>query len=164
MKKSVNKHKRKQIFSNPKVQIKIVITFAFLAVLYATANYYIAKGTLWSFSADVLQLDLSETNRDDVNMLLKQQSETLNLQLLLFTALTCIVVTLGGLLMSHRLGGPIYQLRRYLRALTDGSTDPHRIRFRKHDFFHDLADAFNNYQEYQGLVPPEVEAKQEEQD
>ncbi|MCK5850495.1 MAG: methyl-accepting chemotaxis protein, partial [Kiritimatiellae bacterium] len=140
-------YRRKQFFSNPRVQSKVILTFAFLAVLYAATNFYIAKSTLWSFSADVLQLSLSEDIRRDVDLLVQQQSSTLNIQLGVFTMLLVTVVTLGGIVMSHRLGGPIYQLKQYLGKMADGTGKPQRIRFRKLDFFHDLAVAFNTFQE-----------------
>lgn len=153
------RYRRTQFLSNPKVQIKIILVFAVLGILYAGTNYYIAKSTLWSVTSDILRLPLSGANRDDVNLLINQQCLTLDMQLGLFTTLVVTVLILAGVFMSHRLGGPIYQLTTYLAQMTEGTVVPRRIRFRKQDFFHDLADRFNSFQESQGIVPPQEAGK-----
>jgi len=149
------RYKRRQVFSNPRMQSKIIITFALLSVLYSATNYYVARSTLWALSSDVLRLPLPDPIRADIDLLVQQQGSTLDLQLGLFTVLIITVVTLGGIFMSHRLGGPIYQLKKYLREMATGTVEPRRIRFRKHDFFDDLATAFNTFQESRGIIPPE---------
>jgi len=44
--------------------------------------------------------------------------------------------------LSHRFAGPIYALRRALREIALGEK-PRRLKFRKHDFWHGLADEYN---------------------
>jgi len=155
MKTEKNRNRRRNILSNPKVQLRIVLFFALLASLYAATNYYIAMKALNSLAGDVLALPLSNAQRYDIGVMLTNQSEVLNLQLALFTFLIIFMICLGGVLLSHRIGGPIYRIREHLNALADGRVQPQRIHFRKGDFFHDLADAFNRYQEKQGLVAPD---------
>lgn len=147
--------RRRQILSNPREQLKIVATFVVLAVLYTATNYFVAKGTLWSLSSDILQLPLSAANQADVNVIVEQQSLTLDMQLGLFTLLVVAMLSLAGLLMSHRLAGPIYQLKTYLRLMAHGEVKPRHIRFRKQDFFNDLAERFNDFQQSQGILPPD---------
>jgi hypothetical protein len=146
-------HRRRRILSNPREQLKIVVAFFVLAVLYAATNYGIAKGVLWSVSSDLMGVPLSPANRADVDMILEQQALTVDMQLALFTVLILVTLTLAGLLMSHRLAGPLYQLRTYLRLMARGEVTPRHIRFRKQDFFHDLAAAFNDFQRSRGIVP-----------
>lgn len=152
------KTRRRQMLSNPRVQLRIILTFTLLAVLYAGTNYYVAKSALWSFSAEVQQLPLSQSNRADVDLIVEQQQTTLNLQLGLFTVLIVSMLSLSGLFMSHRLGGPIYQLKTYLRQMSNGDGTPRRIHFRKDDFFHDLAEAFNRFQSAHDILPADDEA------
>jgi methyl-accepting chemotaxis protein len=154
MKKPTHSRHRKQLFSNPAVQGRIMAAVAVLAVLYGATAYYMSRSALWSLSGEVLRLPLSDVNRADVRLLLEQQSLTLNIQMALFIVLVIMMLMLGGLLMSHRIGGPIYQLVTYLRQMARGTVEPRRIRFRKHDFFHELADAFNDFQEGRGILRP----------
>jgi hypothetical protein len=44
--------------------------------------------------------------------------------------------------LSHRFAGPIYALRRALRELAQGEK-PRKLKFRKRDFWHGLADDYN---------------------
>ena len=150
MKSGKKRNRRRNILSNPAAQLRIVLFFALLAGLYAATNYYIAMKALNTLAGEILALPLSNELRYDVGVLLSNQSEILNLQLALFTFLIIFMLSLGGILLSHRIGGPVYRIREYLKGRVDGSVEPHPIHFRKGDFFHDLADAFNKYQEKQG--------------
>jgi hypothetical protein len=44
--------------------------------------------------------------------------------------------------LSHRFAGPIYSLRRAIREITQGKK-PRQLKFRKRDFWHDLANDYN---------------------
>ena len=44
--------------------------------------------------------------------------------------------------ISHRFAGPVISLRRTMREIADGQP-PRKLQFRKHDFWHDLADDYN---------------------
>jgi hypothetical protein len=49
--------------------------------------------------------------------------------------------------LSHRFAGPMVRLRRALAELSAGG-DPGAIRFRKKDFWHEMADQYNELREY----------------
>src|SRR6185295_7680239 len=44
--------------------------------------------------------------------------------------------------LSHRFAGPIFSLRRSIRAVANGET-PRKLTFRRRDFWHDLAEDYN---------------------
>jgi nitrogen fixation/metabolism regulation signal transduction histidine kinase len=44
--------------------------------------------------------------------------------------------------LSHRFAGPIFNLRRTIRGVAQGET-PRRLKFRRHDFWQDLAEDYN---------------------
>jgi len=44
--------------------------------------------------------------------------------------------------ISHRFAGPIFSLRRALREIAQGKP-PRKLKFRRHDFWHELADDYN---------------------
>ena len=80
------------------------------------------------------------------------------MQLMMLTFLSIFTLTLAGVYLSHKIGGPIYQLNKYLKQVIRGECDPRRIRFRKYDFFAELATDFNRYQENYGVIPKEADA------
>jgi hypothetical protein len=56
--------------------------------------------------------------------------------------LSVCLITIFGIVMSHRIAGPLYRLSRYLRN-EDPSKPLPELRFREKDFFQDLARDFN---------------------
>jgi hypothetical protein len=52
------------------------------------------------------------------------------------------VFVMDAIKMSHRFAGPIFSLRRAIRGIAEGET-PRKMKFRKHDFWQDLADDYN---------------------
>lgn len=52
------------------------------------------------------------------------------------------VYVLDTIKLSHRFTGPIVNLRRSMRAVVDGGP-PHKLKFRRTDFWHELADDYN---------------------
>ena len=147
------KNRRRNVYSNPKAQSKIILLFFLLAVLYAGVNWYISLHTIRELASSMDALPLSEVARHDLDVLVSERTYVLNLQLTLFTVLSTLTVALGGLLLSHRIGGPIYHLRTYMKGLAAGHVAPGPVCFRRNDFFHDLAAAFNALQRKQGLLP-----------
>jgi len=52
------------------------------------------------------------------------------------------VFVLDSIRISHRFAGPIYRLRQTIRSLAQGKS-PQRLKFRDFDFWHGLAEDFN---------------------
>ena len=52
------------------------------------------------------------------------------------------VFVMDAVKMSHRFAGPIFSLRRAIRGVAEGET-PRKMKFRKHDFWQDLAEDYN---------------------
>lgn len=61
---------------------------------------------------------------------------------LLVLAFLLPVFVVDTIKLSHRFAGPVYALRRALREISLGEK-PRRLKFRKHDFWHGLADDYN---------------------
>jgi hypothetical protein len=149
------KNRRRNILSYPRAQLQIIVLFAVLAAVYSTTNHYISASALGRVTERVLDVSLSNEARHDIGIIMDNQLEIINIQLMLFTFLSIFMLTLAAVLLSHRLGGPIYHMRKYLRESAAGEGEPRRVKFRKGDFFHDLATAFNEFQEKNGIIPPE---------
>jgi hypothetical protein len=61
---------------------------------------------------------------------------------LLVTFFLLPVFIVDSIKLSHRFAGPIFSLRRTIRAVAQGET-PQRLKFRRRDFWHDLAEDYN---------------------
>jgi hypothetical protein len=61
---------------------------------------------------------------------------------LLVTFFLLPVFIVDSIKLSHRFAGPIFSLRRTIRAVAQGET-PRRLKFRRRDFWHDLAEDYN---------------------
>ncbi len=118
------KNRRRNLLSYPRVQVRLIAVFALLAVAYGLVNYHIALGTLNRAIRDVRGLPLSDELRHDVGVLAREHTRTLHGQLALFTLLSLAMLGCGGLLLSHRLAGPLHQLSTYLRGMASRSVPP----------------------------------------
>ena len=61
---------------------------------------------------------------------------------LLVTVFLLPVFVVDSIKLSHRFAGPIFALRRAIREVAAGST-PRKIKFRRRDFWQDLAGDYN---------------------
>jgi nitrogen fixation/metabolism regulation signal transduction histidine kinase len=61
--------------------------------------------------------------------------------------IVAIFIIAYGVFLSHRVAGPLYRMNRYLEENT-GKVNPGELRFRKGDYFPELAENFNNYIKY----------------
>ena len=156
-KKPARDYVRRELISNPSVQFRIIFVFALLAILYATLNYYISTHTLEAFGQDVLDLPLPSAERVDAGILLDQRLRMLDIQLAMFTFLSVTMLLMGGVYLSHRIGGPMFQLSNYLKRVTSGEEPPRRVTFRKPDFFHEVSRRFNAFQIKFGILKDEAE-------
>jgi hypothetical protein len=58
--------------------------------------------------------------------------------------------------VSHRFAGPVFALRRAIREVVQGNPAK-KVKFRRHDFWHDLADDYNALLLRAGLLPDDAE-------
>jgi len=152
------RNRRRNILSLPAAQLRIIGLFGVLAILYATLNIYVSKRAFTQLASSAMALEMATQARYDLQVVISEQGATLDLQLSLFTFLSFCMVSLAGILLSHRLGGPVFHLKQYLDGLGAGTVPPRFVRFRKGDFFHDLAETFNRFQVRKGWLKPNTSA------
>jgi sensor histidine kinase YesM len=71
-----------------------------------------------------------------------------------FLIVSVISVTIGGCVgyvLSHRVAGPLHRMRKHLLAIAAGRA-PRFLKFRKNDYFQELADAYNEELRNRGKV------------
>lgn len=146
-------NRRRNVLSLPGAQLRIIGLFTVMALLYAAVNAYVSRSALQRLATDALAIQAPPQVHRDLERTIIQHGDTLDLQLVLFTFLSFTMLVLAGVLISHRIGGPVYHLKAYMDGQVKATVPPRRIQFRKDDFFHDLAAGFNTFQEKVGLVP-----------
>ncbi len=52
------------------------------------------------------------------------------------------IFVLDTIKLSHRFAGPVYRLRKSMQSISEGKS-PEKIKFRKNDFWQELADDYN---------------------
>jgi hypothetical protein len=75
---------------------------------------------------------------------------------LLVTVFLLPVFIMDSIKLSHRFAGPIFSLRRTIRAVAEGET-PRRLKFRRRDFWHELAEDYNAMLVRLGAIDAESE-------
>lgn len=80
---------------------------------------------------------------------------------LLVTAFLLPVFVLDTIKLSHRFAGPIFALRRAIREIAAGKS-PRRLKFRRRDFWQDLALDYNAMLEQLGALDGEKTEKADE--
>lgn len=132
---------RKKILINPKFQ------FAFMGYMVVTAMVMI--GIFYGANAYFID-EFREMGRsvglapDHVFFeFLSEQDRKLTLFFGVSAGVAFLSLCLAGLFMSHRVAGPLYRLQRYMQDIKDGK-DVGDVKFRKRDFFPELADGMND--------------------
>lgn len=82
----------------------------------------------------------ANTNRE-IQALQIQLKTNFDTYFLWSLAISLFFVTVLGVVITNRLAGPIYRLKRYLMGLEPGGP----LRFRKDDFLSDLPDLLNDF-------------------
>lgn len=74
-----------------------------------------------------------------------------------------LVLVLGGIVLSHRVAGPLYRLNVHMKEIAEGKTQG-KVKFRNKDFFLELADSFNEQLAYlqKEQKKPAVEQRKKE--
>jgi len=124
---------RKQKLIHPRFQLKVIGTFFFLACVSA-----LFQGLLLHSSLQELEPHLGE--RSAAMIVLLDELFRKNL-LLAFAALAPLMLVVG-VILTHRIAGPVYRMERHLEALARGE-NPGECRIRKDDEFQELCTRLN---------------------
>jgi nitrogen fixation/metabolism regulation signal transduction histidine kinase len=66
----------------------------------------------------------------------------MNLIFIVTSVIAFLIITIFGILISHRICGPIFKLCRHMNNIADGE-NPTEIKFRKNDYFKEIESSFN---------------------
>lgn len=107
----------------------IIFPMFFIALVIAIAQHYL----YWAYFGDPhVSSYLKEWN----NLDLTRGNLGVNMLLLV------VIFALVGILISHRIAGPLYRIEKILKEASEGNIQQ-RIRLRKNDQLHELASIIN---------------------
>jgi len=135
------KFNRRRFLINYKLQLSIVSYFLFLGIAVAVGNYYLVsrafEGYLYEFRAGLAGFTVQ-----DIPLALDDLQKNIINDLWLASVLGMVGIFLGGILVSHRIAGPMYNLSGAMKAFLK-TGELKLVRLRKHDFGHEIADLYN---------------------
>lgn len=137
---------RKKFLINPRFQIIFMIFMGGISFI-AVAIFYCANlSFFWKFQK--MGIDLGLPAGSPFFRYLNQQQSLMRQVALITSVILCVVIFIVGLLFSHRICGPLYRVEKHMRSIGAGEKMT-PLKFRKGDFFPEIASAFNS------MVPPE---------
>lgn len=147
--------KRRQYIVDPSFQYRLISRLAVLAGLLITMSLSFLTLTYYLYGD--IRIALVQPDPFGVAKGIDTAvTETTLLSLLWPVLGSCLLVTLCvmlfvGLLISHRMAGPVYRMRRALDEMSAGNLSG-KIHLRKKDDFKHLADGINRLAESQRAV------------
>lgn len=133
-------HKRRELLINPSFQYRIIGWMTALALAPISAFFF---AHFYFFRKLRLLGEEIQLSQDDIYFrFIEGLSQDLFYIFLVCAILTVIVVFTFGLRLSHKIAGPIFNLKNYLTTVGKGQ-DTGELSFRKDDFFNDLPEVVN---------------------
>jgi methyl-accepting chemotaxis protein len=147
---------RRNLLINPKFQLSFLAYTLGVSVVTIGFFYLADAYFFWKFSQ--LGKGLGLPPNHVFFQFLDEQKSSKNLYYAVTAAVSIAVLGVWGLLLSHRVAGPLYRLKKHLQAVAEGKTVSD-VRFREGDFFPEVADAYNEqmvkYRAAVGVSTPE---------
>lgn len=126
---------------NPKLQISIII-YVTLIMIILMLQFYIF---ISNFNQDIILLINSSgipQASDISDTIIQMFQKDWQSFLYIFAVIYIFFLLVGGLVLSHRIAGPMEKLKKHLQKCTETKALS-TIQFRDGDFFADVAESFN---------------------
>jgi hypothetical protein len=136
------KNTRKVLLINPKFQFKIMGWMLTLAL--APISIFFGAHYLFFWQLRKLGLEINLPADHIYFRFIEGQSLKMLLIFIFCSLLTVAIVIIIGLVLSHKIAGPIHNLKMFFKEGLDGK--PRRkLAFRKGDFFLEVPPIINDY-------------------
>lgn len=133
----VNRRKRRILFIDKKFQANFIVNFCLLVA----AGGLVTMGILYLFTMNTSTVSIVNSRvvvKTTADFLLPLLVQTVAIVMIII-GLATVAVTL---LVSHRIAGPLYRLKKVIKLLGDGDFSE-GFRIRRKDQLQDVADVFN---------------------
>lgn len=131
---------RKNFLINPKFQFSFMGYTLAIAVMTIALFYCADMYFFWKFRQ--LGQGLGLPSNHVFFQFIDEQRSSKNAYYAVTAAFSVAVLSVWGLLLSHRVAGPLHRLRKHCISVAEGETHVD-VRFRKGDFFPEVAEAYN---------------------
>jgi hypothetical protein len=136
--------KTRSLLINPKFQWTLIGYAAFVATLILITVYSLISYGFHEFMQLGSQAGLPADHI--YYKFIQMQEGTFNRVILLISIVIGLILLLGGLVISHKIAGPIYRMQKEFNDMRENNIRELReIQFRKGDFFPELAEAYNAF-------------------
>jgi hypothetical protein len=132
---------RKVILINKPFQYSILGYFSCLSLILISIFY----STIWYFFYNLKKEAASVGLPPDhvFFTFINEQKGNIDKVFIVSSIVALVVILLGGLILSHRVAGPLYRLTQHLRGHNKNNITP--VKFRKGDYFPEIEEAFNDF-------------------
>ncbi len=131
---------RRRFLINPEFQLSF-LGYMFIFTAVTTAIFYLAS-IYFFFKFRQIGIAMYFPEDHAFFQFMEQQKKIMH-WIYAFAALASfIVLSLSGLLLSHRVAGPIYRLQQHMKTVTQKKS-LRNVTFRKKDYFQELAGTYN---------------------
>lgn len=132
----------KNIFINPKFQLRLMSYFVVLFLITTLCLYSTTFLFFWNMKTKGLEVGIPEGHI--FYQFLQNQKHDLDLLFIGLAGLNFILLLGVGFLLSHRIAGPLNKMKNYLIQI-EGEAKPFKTR--EKDFFQDMTDVVNSLRE-----------------
>ena len=133
-------NQRKVYLINPRFQLRVTSYFILLAGINILISYACVFYFFDIFQSKGVEIGLPKNHV--FFMFIEDQITQMNSIFLIMAILTFFILLVAGVLISHRIAGPMYRLNQDLRVMAD-KRELKSLKFRKKDFFQEIPEAFN---------------------
>lgn len=127
---------RKKYIINPKFQNLFFKRLLLLFVLISIASIG------FSLYLEMKMAIIFKTFYENEVIDISSKFNNLAIMHLIFFIIISLIIFLWGLLISHKIAGPIYRLKMYFESISNNQPTV-LLNFRKNDEFQDIAESFN---------------------
>ncbi|MBC7396293.1 MAG: hypothetical protein H7333_02525 [Bdellovibrionales bacterium] len=139
---SAYSRKKRSLLINPKFQWTLIGFAAAMAALVLIAVYALLIFAFHQFVQIGVQAGLPPEHI--YFQFIHMQESTFSRIMLTLALIVGIILVSGGLVISHKIAGPIYRMQKEFNGMAAGDpVDLTPVHFRKGDYFPELADSFN---------------------
>ena len=132
--------RRRNYLINPEFQLTVLGFFIGLAVVSILVFYWAVHLVFGNFSDQAKEMGLPAGHI--LFQFIAEQQHAMNLIFGTTSILLFAFLTLGGLILSHHIAGPVYRLKKHIQQVV--KEDEFRdLSFRKKDFFIDIVPDYN---------------------
>lgn len=137
-----NQRNLKNFLLNPQFQLRLIGYFLGLFIVTTLSLYSTSFLFFWRLKEKALNVGIPKQHV--FFTFLEGQKADLDLLFIALALLNLLILIGAGFIISHRIAGPLYKLKKHLTGMDQSSAD---FKLRKNDFFKELEPAVDELRE-----------------